>query len=40
VKRFPDADTLARLLEAHGFGDVRVRLLAGSIVALHTGVAR
>jgi demethylmenaquinone methyltransferase/2-methoxy-6-polyprenyl-1,4-benzoquinol methylase len=40
VKRFPDAETLARLLEDCGFGDVHVRLLAGTIVALHTGVAR
>jgi demethylmenaquinone methyltransferase/2-methoxy-6-polyprenyl-1,4-benzoquinol methylase len=40
VKRFPDADALARLLEQCGFGDVRVRLLGGTIVALHTGTAR
>jgi demethylmenaquinone methyltransferase/2-methoxy-6-polyprenyl-1,4-benzoquinol methylase len=40
VKRFPDAGSLVRLLEECGFGDVRVRLLAGSIVALHVGVAR
>ncbi|MGZ4290414.1 MAG: class I SAM-dependent methyltransferase [Gaiellaceae bacterium] len=39
VKRFPDAESLADLLGACGFADVRVRLLAGSIVALHTGVA-
>jgi len=39
VKRFPDAESLARLLRANGFGDVRYRLLAGSIVALHTGEA-
>ena len=37
VKRFPDAETLARMLRECGFGDVRFRLLAGSIVALHTG---
>ena len=37
VRRFPGPDELARLLERHGFGDVRVRLLAGSIVALHVG---
>ncbi len=37
VKRFPDAESLARLLRECGFGDVRFRLLAGSIVALHTG---
>jgi demethylmenaquinone methyltransferase / 2-methoxy-6-polyprenyl-1,4-benzoquinol methylase len=39
VKRFPDAETLADLLRTCGFGDVRFRLLAGSIVALHTGTA-
>jgi demethylmenaquinone methyltransferase/2-methoxy-6-polyprenyl-1,4-benzoquinol methylase len=39
VKRFPDAETLAALLRECGFGDVRFRLLAGSIVALHTGAA-
>jgi demethylmenaquinone methyltransferase / 2-methoxy-6-polyprenyl-1,4-benzoquinol methylase len=39
VKRFPDAETLARLLRDCGFGAVQFRLLAGSIVALHTGVA-
>jgi demethylmenaquinone methyltransferase / 2-methoxy-6-polyprenyl-1,4-benzoquinol methylase len=38
VKRFPDAEALAELMRAHGFGDVRFRLLGGSIVALHTGV--
>lgn len=38
VKRFPGADELAALMRAAGFGDVRYRLLAGSIVALHTGV--
>lgn len=39
VRRFPDAESLARLLRDCGFGEVRYRLLAGSIVALHTGVA-
>jgi demethylmenaquinone methyltransferase/2-methoxy-6-polyprenyl-1,4-benzoquinol methylase len=39
VKRFPDAETLAALLRECGFGDVHFRLLAGSIVALHTGAA-
>ena len=38
VKRFPDAEALADLMRAHGFGEVRFRLLGGSIVALHTGV--
>ena len=31
---------LARLLGECGFDDVHVRLLAGTIVALHTGAAR
>jgi demethylmenaquinone methyltransferase/2-methoxy-6-polyprenyl-1,4-benzoquinol methylase len=39
VKRFPDAETLTRMLSNSGFGDVRFRLLAGSIVALHVGTA-
>jgi demethylmenaquinone methyltransferase/2-methoxy-6-polyprenyl-1,4-benzoquinol methylase len=39
VKRFPDAERLAELLRTSGFGGVSFRLLAGSIVALHTGVA-
>jgi len=39
VKRFPPADELARLLRAAGFDEVRFRLLGGSIVALHVGVA-
>ena len=39
VKRFPDAESLARMLRECGFGDVRFRLLAGSIVALHTGTS-
>ena len=39
VKRFPDAEALVQLLQECGFGDVRFRLLAGSIVALHTGTA-
>jgi demethylmenaquinone methyltransferase / 2-methoxy-6-polyprenyl-1,4-benzoquinol methylase len=40
VKRFPDAETLARMLGDCGFGDVRFRLLGGSIVALHTATAQ
>jgi len=40
VKRFPSAEELAGLMRDLGFDDVRVRLLAGSIVALHTGVAK
>jgi len=39
VKRFPTAERLADLLREAGFSGVRVRLLAGSIVALHTGEA-
>src|SRR5690348_5313255 len=39
VRRFPRAEELAALLGAAGFGDVRFRLLGGSIVALHTGTA-
>lgn len=39
VRRFPRAEDLSALLEAAGFGDVRFRLLGGTIVALHTGVA-
>ena len=39
VKRFPNAERLAGLMHEAGFTDVRVRLLAGSIVALHTGAA-
>ena len=38
VRRFPGAEELETLLEAHGFEHVRFRLLGGSIVALHTGV--
>jgi len=30
---------LAQLMQAAGFGEVHFRLLAGGIVALHTGVA-
>jgi len=39
VKRFPPAEGLAELMRAAGFDDVQFRLLAGSIVALHTGRA-
>jgi demethylmenaquinone methyltransferase/2-methoxy-6-polyprenyl-1,4-benzoquinol methylase len=39
VKRFPPAEGLSDLMRAAGFDDVRFRLLAGSIVALHTGRA-
>jgi len=39
VRRFPAAEELARSIEAAGFDPVGFRLLAGTIVALHTGVA-
>jgi demethylmenaquinone methyltransferase / 2-methoxy-6-polyprenyl-1,4-benzoquinol methylase len=39
VRRFPDAERLAAMLAETGFGDVRFRLLGGTIVALHTGTA-
>src|SRR4051812_39914044 len=39
VRRFPPAEELADRLSRCGFGEVRFRLLAGSIVALHTGSA-
>jgi demethylmenaquinone methyltransferase/2-methoxy-6-polyprenyl-1,4-benzoquinol methylase len=40
VRRFPVPEELTRLLEANGFEDVRFRLFAGGIVALHVGQAR
>ena len=40
VRRFPGADGLAALMHDAGFEDVRVRLLGGTIVALHAGTAR
>jgi demethylmenaquinone methyltransferase/2-methoxy-6-polyprenyl-1,4-benzoquinol methylase len=39
VRRFPGPEDLAALLRAAGFEEVRYRLFAGGIVALHTGVA-
>jgi demethylmenaquinone methyltransferase / 2-methoxy-6-polyprenyl-1,4-benzoquinol methylase len=39
VRRFPTAEELAALLDEHGFEQVRFRLLGGTIVALHSGVA-
>jgi len=39
VARFPGAEELAELLRRAGFEDVGFRLLAGSIIALHTGRA-
>jgi len=40
VRRFPGPDDLAALLERTGFADVRYRLFAGGIVALHVAEAR
>jgi len=40
VRRFPGPDDLAALMRDSGLEEVRYRLLAGGIVALHTGVAR
>jgi demethylmenaquinone methyltransferase / 2-methoxy-6-polyprenyl-1,4-benzoquinol methylase len=40
VRRFPEAKELATLMESVGFEQVRYRLFAGGIVALHTGVAK
>jgi demethylmenaquinone methyltransferase / 2-methoxy-6-polyprenyl-1,4-benzoquinol methylase len=40
VRRFPGPEDLARLLRDAGFADVRCRLFAGGIVALHTGVVQ
>jgi demethylmenaquinone methyltransferase/2-methoxy-6-polyprenyl-1,4-benzoquinol methylase len=39
VRRFPGPEELAELLRSAGFEDVRWRLFAGGIVALHIGVA-
>jgi len=39
VRRFPGPRELAGVIEAAGFRDVRVRLLAGGIVALHIAEA-
>jgi len=40
VRRFPGPEDLADVMRAAGFDDVRYRLFAGGIVALHTGVAQ
>jgi demethylmenaquinone methyltransferase/2-methoxy-6-polyprenyl-1,4-benzoquinol methylase len=39
VRRFPGPEELSRLLAGAGFEDIRYRLFAGGIVALHTGEA-
>ena len=36
VRRFPGPTELAQMIESAGFRDVRVRLFAGGIIALHT----
>jgi demethylmenaquinone methyltransferase/2-methoxy-6-polyprenyl-1,4-benzoquinol methylase len=40
VRRFPAPAGLAKLLDEAGFDEIRWRLHAGGIVALHTGTAR
>jgi demethylmenaquinone methyltransferase/2-methoxy-6-polyprenyl-1,4-benzoquinol methylase len=40
VRRFPNPQGLAQLMDDAGFDGIRWRLFAGGIVALHTGVAR
>jgi demethylmenaquinone methyltransferase/2-methoxy-6-polyprenyl-1,4-benzoquinol methylase len=40
VRRFPGPDELAQMIAAAGFRAVRVQLLAGGIVALHTAEAQ
>jgi demethylmenaquinone methyltransferase / 2-methoxy-6-polyprenyl-1,4-benzoquinol methylase len=40
VRRFPDPQGLAKLMDDAGFDEIRWRHFAGGIVALHTGVAR
>ena len=39
VRRFPGPEDLGELLRTAGFAEVRYRLFAGGIVALHTGVS-
>jgi len=38
VRSFPDAETLAARLDAGGLGHVRWTLMAGGIIAIHSGV--
>jgi demethylmenaquinone methyltransferase/2-methoxy-6-polyprenyl-1,4-benzoquinol methylase len=40
VRRFPSPEVLARLMDEAGFDDIRWRLRAGGIVAIHTAVAK
>ena len=39
VRRFPGPEELRELMETAGLGEVRIRLFAGGIVALHTAEA-
>jgi ubiquinone/menaquinone biosynthesis C-methylase UbiE len=39
VRRFPGPEELRAAIEGAGFTEVRYRLFAGGIVALHTAVA-
>ena len=39
VRRFPEPQGLAKLMDEAGFDDIRWRLFGGGIVALHTGAA-
>jgi demethylmenaquinone methyltransferase / 2-methoxy-6-polyprenyl-1,4-benzoquinol methylase len=39
VRRFPDPDELGRVMQRAGLRRVRYRILAGGIIALHTGEA-
>jgi demethylmenaquinone methyltransferase / 2-methoxy-6-polyprenyl-1,4-benzoquinol methylase len=40
VRRFPEPQGLSKLMDDAAFDEIRWRLFAGGIVALHTGVAR
>ena len=40
VRRFPEPESLAKLLDEAGFEEIKWQLFAGGIVALHTGVVR
>jgi demethylmenaquinone methyltransferase / 2-methoxy-6-polyprenyl-1,4-benzoquinol methylase len=40
VRRFPEPRELAGLMEEAGFEQIRWKLFAAGIVALHTGIAR
>jgi demethylmenaquinone methyltransferase / 2-methoxy-6-polyprenyl-1,4-benzoquinol methylase len=40
VRRFPEPQGLAKLMDEAGFDDIRWRMFGGGIVALHTGAAK